>query len=101
LWGGRDSIKVSIVLKVFYLNERKSEVYHHYLHTDMLVVYPHLENFVDVFIEWRGHIIAHLENYNENSSGSVVLFVENLSVNICKFKKDFILRGGALGRKDN
>ena len=35
LWGGRrDSIKVSIVLKVFYLNDGKSEVYHHYIHSE-------------------------------------------------------------------
>jgi hypothetical protein len=45
LWGGRDSIEVSIVLKVFYLNEGKSEVYYHYIHSEMHVIYPNLENF--------------------------------------------------------
>ena len=94
LWGGRDSIKVSIVLKVFYLNEGKSEVYHHYIHSEMRLVYSNLENFEGAFMDWVGQIITHLENFNENGSGSLVLFVENLSVNICKFKKDFILRGG-------
>jgi hypothetical protein len=36
----------------------------------------------------------HLKNYNENGSGSVVLFIENLSVNICKFKKKFHFKRG-------
>ena len=40
LWGGRDSIKVSIVLKVFYLNEGKSEVYYHFIHSEMRIIYP-------------------------------------------------------------
>ena len=70
LWGGaRDSIKVSIVLKVFYLNEGKSEVYHHYVHTEIRLVYPKLENFEGVFSEWLDHIFTHLENYNEMGAG--------------------------------
>jgi hypothetical protein len=53
----------------------------------MLVVYPHLEYYENVFMQWIDHNITHLEKYNENVSGSVVLFIENLSVNISKFKK--------------
>jgi hypothetical protein len=49
-------------------------------------------------MQWIDNIVTHLENYNENGSGSIVLFVENLSVNICKFKKYFILRGGGWKR---
>ena len=95
--GGRDSIKASIVLQIFYLNESHGEVYDHNVHTEMLVMYPHLENYESVFMQWVDNTVSHLDNYNENGSGSVVLFVENLSVNICKFKKDFILRGGGVG----
>jgi hypothetical protein len=50
-------------------------------------------------MQWVDNIITHLENYNEHERGSVVLFIENLSVNICKFKKDFILRGGGAGER--
>jgi hypothetical protein len=57
-------------------------------------MYPHLENYESVFMQWVDNTVSHLDNYNENGSGSVVLFVEILSVNICKFKKDFILRRG-------
>ena len=49
---------------------------------------------MSVFMQWVDNTVSHLDNYNENGSGSVVLFVEILSVNICKFKKDFILRRG-------
>jgi len=35
-----------------------------------------------------------MENYNYNGSGSVVLFIENLDINVIKFKKEFVLRGG-------
>jgi hypothetical protein len=96
--GDRDSIKASIVLKIVYLNERQSEVYDHYVHTEILVLHSHLENYETVFMQCIDTIFAHLKNYNENGSGSVVLFIENLSVNICKFKRFNFKRRGRRGR---
>jgi hypothetical protein len=49
------------------------------------------------YLDWVSSIVTKLDNYNEGGSGSVVLFFENLSVNICRFKKYFNLRGGAGG----
>jgi hypothetical protein len=56
-----------------------------------------LENYEDIFLEWVNSIVTKLDNYNQGDSGAVILFIENSNVNNCKFKEDFILRGG--GRK--
>ena len=45
-------------------------------------------------MDWVGRAFKGVENHNENRSGSIVLFIENLDVNETKFKKEFTLRGG-------
>ena len=65
----------------------------------MLAIRPYLENNEEVFLDWVSSIITKLDNYNEGGSGSVVLFIENMSVNICRFKNHFILRGEARGKR--
>ena len=45
-------------------------------------------------MDWVNRVTIKLDNHNERRSGPVVLLIENLNVYICKFKKDFILRGG-------
>ena len=45
-------------------------------------------------LDWVSSIQNKLDHYKEGGNGSVVLFIESLNVNICRFKKDFILRGG-------
>jgi hypothetical protein len=99
VWETGVSLKASIALKIFFLNENASELYSKYLHTEMLVIRPHLSNYADIFLDWVNSIQTKWENYNEGGSGSVVLFIESLNVNICRFKKDFILRGGGAGER--
>ena len=57
------------------------------VHTEMMVLHPHLGNYENVFMQCLDSTVTHPDNYNEEGSGSVVLFVENLSVNIDEFKK--------------
>ena len=86
--GGQERIKASIALKIFYLNENTGEVYSHFLHTEMLVLHPHLENYEGLFMEWVNRVVTNLDDYNEKGSGSVVLFIEKLELNITKLKKN-------------
>ena len=44
-----------------------------------------------------GIIFSSVENYNEMGSGSVVLFIETLGLNVTKFKNKFVLRDGRYG----
>ena len=39
-------------------------------------------------------IFNRMEGYNENGSGLVILLIKKLEVNIYKFKKEFVLKGG-------
>ena len=97
--GGRDGIKAAIAQKIIYFNEKADEVYERYLRTEMLPLHPDLNNFEGVFMEWVDNIVTKLDNYTELGSGSVVLFIGSLDINVGKFKKNFILRGGR-GRWD-
>ena len=62
-----------------------------------------LNNFDGVFMEWVDNIVTKLGNYAEVGSGSVVLFIGSLDINVGKFKKNFIVRGwsGVVGAKYN
>jgi hypothetical protein len=73
--GRRDSVKVSIAQNFFFLNEKSGKVYSHYLQTEMQTLHTDLENFEGVFSEKVGSIFKRVEDYNENGSNLVVLFI--------------------------
>ena len=58
----------------------------------MRILYPDGHNFQGVFSDWVENIFYRVENHNDYMSGSVVLFIENLDVNVTKFKKEFFKR---------
>ena len=62
-------------------------MYSHYLQTEMRTFQPDSQNFEDVFLDWVGSILNSVEHHKENENGSIVLFIENLYVNVMKFKK--------------
>jgi hypothetical protein len=35
-----------------------------------------------------------VDNYNEKGSGSIILFIKSIDLNVTKFKKEFIVRSG-------
>ena len=51
-------------------------------------LHPDLHNFECVFSHCVGRIFQRVENYIENGSGSVVVFIKNLDVNVMKFKRN-------------
>ena len=64
-------------------------MYLYYVQTEMLAFHPHLQYFNGVFLDWVESIVTKLDNYNERESGSVVLYIKNLDVNVRKLKKIF------------
>lgn len=60
--GDRDSLKVSIALKFFYLNANAGEVYSMLLHTEMLSMRPNSENYEDLSLERIASIVTKLDS---------------------------------------
>jgi hypothetical protein len=59
----------------------------------MLAIRPQLSNYKG-FLDWVSSIRTKLDNYDEGGgSGSVVLFIESLSINMCRFKRFYFKRG--------
>jgi len=59
----------------------------------MLTLHPDLKKFESVVSDWFGSIFNRVENQNKMGAGQLFLFIENLDVNLTKFKKEFVLRG--------
>jgi hypothetical protein len=57
--------------------------------TEMIPLHPDVLNFEGVFMEWVDTVVTQLDNNVERGSGSVVLFIESLDVNVGKFKRIF------------
>ena len=51
---------------------------------------PDLHNSEGVLPGWVDSIMNKLDDCNGKGSGSEVLFIENLFINGCNFKKDFV-----------
>ena len=77
---------------------KSGEIYSHYIQTEMRTFHPALHNFEGIFFRLGGSVFNKVDSYNGMGSGSVVLFIENLDVDVTKFKKKFVFRD-AKGRK--
>ena len=52
----------------------------------MKTLLPDFYNFAFAFSDWVGSIFNRVDNYYEKLSGSIVLLIETLDLNVTKFK---------------